>query len=244
MDNDPGKKLLVVLPTYNEKENIVRITEAVLSIGLPASILIVDDNSPDGTGPLADELARKHSNVFVIHRPSKLGLGSAYVAGFKFGIEKGFDYICEMDADFSHDPNYLKDIYIGIQDHDLVNGSRYLNGISIVHWPMHRLLMSYIGNTYVKLVTGMSFTDCTGGFKCFRADVLRSIGLDNVTSKGYIFQTEMLYRTYRKGFRITEVPIIFYNRKYGKSKMDKSEIVESLLRVVYLRCTVPSARRS
>jgi dolichol-phosphate mannosyltransferase len=234
-EDNNAKKMLVILPTYNESSNIARMVEAVKSLNIQASILIIDDNSPDGTGRIADELSGKYKDVFVIHRERKLGLGSAYVKGFKFALERQFDYICEMDADFSHDPKYLIDFYREIQMYDLVTASRYMNGISIVDWGLFRLLSSFFANKFVKFFTGMPFSDCMGGFKCFRAEVIQDIDPDNIISKGYVFQMEMLYRVFRKRYRIKEVPIIFYNRKLGKSKMDRAEMLESFFLVIYLR---------
>jgi len=231
------KRMLVILPTYNESGDIAKIVNAIKSSSLNTeiSILIIDDNSPDGTGRIADDLSRDNKDVFVIHRVRKLGLGSAYVEGFNFALKNGFDYVCEMDADFSHDPKYLVDFYKNLETGDLVIGSRYMNGISIINWPMSRLLLSFFANKFVKFVTGMPFTDCIGGYKCFRSTVIKDIGTDNIISEGYIFQMEMLYRTFRKGYRIKEIPIIFYNRKFGKSKMNKKEILKSLFSVLYLR---------
>lgn len=237
MEENNTKNMLVILPTYNESGNIIKIVDAIQSLNLAISILIVDDNSPDGTGKIADELAKNYKNIFIIHRKKKLGLGSAYVAGFKFGLENNFDYICEMDADFSHDPKYLLDFYRSLEKYDLVTGSRYISGISIVNWSMSRLLLSYLGNKFVKLITGMPFTDCTGGFKCFRAEAVKAIDLNNIIAKSYAFQMEMLYRSYKKSLRIKEIPIIFYNREYGKSKMNGKEFFLSFLIVLYLRFT-------
>lgn len=235
METSDHKKMLVILPTYNESSNIIRMLEAVKSLNRNIFILIIDDNSPDGTGALADDMAKNDKDVFVIHRKKKLGLGSAYVEGFNFALKNNFDYICEMDADFSHDPKYLADFYNKLQKYDLVIGSRYLNGISIVDWPMHRLVLSFLANKFVKCITGLPFSDCMGGFKGFRAEVIRKVGPGNIISKGYVFQMEMLYRAYKEGFKIGEIPIIFYNRKYGKSKMDKKDILESFFIVFYLR---------
>lgn len=234
-ENTNAKRMLVVLPTYNEGSNIAKMVEAIRDLHIGASILIIDDSSPDGTGRIADELANANKDVFVIHRERKLGLGSAYVEGFKFGLKNKFDYICEMDADFSHDPKYLIDFCRELKNCDLVIASRYMNGISIVNWGMLRLLLSFFANKFVKFITGMPFSDCMGGFKCFRAEVIRDIDPDNIVSKGYVFQMEMLYRAYEKGCRIREWPIIFYNRKHGRSKMDRKEILESFFVVIYLR---------
>ena len=235
VENDILKKMLVILPTYNESSNIAKMVAAIKSLNSVTAILIIDDNSPDGTGRIADELCRENKDVFAMHREKKLGLGSAYVKGFRFALEKNFDYVCEMDADFSHDPKYLLDFYREIKTHDLVIASRYTRGVSIVDWGLFRLLLSFFANKFVKLVTGMPFTDCMGGFKCFRAELIKDIGPDKIISKGYVFQMEMLYRAFRKGCRIKEVPIVFYNRKLGQSKMDKGEIFESFFLVLYLR---------
>jgi len=195
-ENNHTKRMLVILPTYNESSNIAKIVEAIKSLNLGASILIIDDNSPDGTGRIADELTRNYKDVFAMHRERKLGLGSAYVNGFNFALKEEFDFICEMDADFSHDPRYLIDFYIEIQTCNLVIASRYVNGISIVNWSLYRLLLSFFANKSVKFITGMPFTDCMGGFKCFRSHVVEDIGPDNIISKGYVFQMEMLYRVF------------------------------------------------
>lgn len=235
MKKDNVKKFLVVLPTYNESRDIAKMVSAIKSLNLGISILIIDDNSPDGTGIIADELCKKHDDVYVLHREKKLGLGSAYVKGFKFALENNFDYICEMDADFSHHPTYLVDFYREIETFDLVIGSRYTNGISIVNWGLARLLMSFCANKFVRFFTGMPFTDCMGGYKCFRREVIKDIGLNKVVSKGYVFQMEMLYRAFKKGCKIKEIPIIFYNRKHGISKMNRMDILESFVVVIYLK---------
>jgi dolichol-phosphate mannosyltransferase len=235
MDDIRNQRVLVILPTYNESRNIAKMVEVIKSLNLGTHILIIDDNSPDGTGRIADEIAKKNKDVYVFHREKKLGLGSAYVLGFKFALKKDYEYICEMDADFSHDPGYLIDFYKEMENCDLATASRYMNGISIVNWGLFRLLMSFFANKFVKLVTGMPFTDCMGGFKCFNARVLKGIDLDSIRARGYAIQMEMLYRAFKKGYKIKEVPIIFVNRKYGKSKLNKSEILESFFSVIYLR---------
>lgn len=229
------KRMLVILPTYNESANIRRLVEEIDSLDYEISILIIDDNSPDGTGKIADELSRINKKVFVIHRERKLGLGSAYIEGFNFALQEKFDYVCEMDADFSHEPRYLIDFYKNIQRFDLVIASRYIYGISIVNWNLSRLLLSFCANKFIKLITGLPFTDCMGGFKCFRATVLKDICSDKIISKGYTFQMEMLYRVFKKGYRIKEVPIVFFNRKYGRSKMNKKDILESFFLVMCLK---------
>ncbi len=212
-------KGLIIIPTYNEKENIADITGAVLELPYDFNILIVDDNSPDGTGVIADKLTETDSRVHVIHKPEKRGIGPAYIAGFRWGLEKGYDILFEMDADFSHRPHYLHDFMSAIEDADLVLGSRYLNGVNVVNWPLGRLLISYFANYYSKIVTGLPVNDATGGFKCFRREVLEKIDLSEIHSTGYSFQIEMTMRAHAKGFRIKEMPIIFYDRTKGTSKM-------------------------
>lgn len=214
-----GDKPLIIIPTYNEKENIGEITKAVLDQPFPFNILIVDDNSPDGTGAIADELSLQDDRIHVLHRPGKGGLGPAYIAGFKWGLEHGYDLLFEMDADFSHRPEYLPDFMREIQTADLVLGSRYIKGVNVINWPLTRLLISYFANRYSEIITGMPVKDATGGFKCYRREVLEAIGLDNVHSTGYTFQIEMSMKAYVRGFRIKEIPIVFYDRTKGTSKM-------------------------
>lgn len=212
-------KSLIVIPTYNEKENLVEITKTVLELEFDFDILIVDDNSPDGTGYLADELAAKSDHIFVLHNPEKKGIGPAYIKGFKWGLQRNYDLLFEMDADFSHRPYYLRDFMMAVDDADLVLGSRYVSGVNVINWPLKRLLISYFANVYSRFVTGVPVRDATGGFKCFRREVLEAINLDNIHSSGYTFQIEMTMRAYVKGFRIKEVPIVFYDRTKGESKM-------------------------
>jgi len=220
---------LVVIPTYNELPNIERLVSSVLSAASELDILIVDDNSPDGTGVAADKLAASNPRVRVLHRESKLGLGSAYVAGFKYALLNNFDFIFEMDADFSHNPESLTDFLEKSATCDLVIGSRYINGISVVNWPLRRLLLSIMASIYVRLLLWLPIKDTTSGFKCFRADILRSIDLSKVKSDGYAFQIEMNYRAYRNGFKICEIPIIFIERHSGSSKMSRHIVFEALL---------------
>lgn len=228
-------KALVIIPTYNEKENLKKIITQVLKMDGRIDVLVVDDNSPDGTGELADKLSKSNERVRVIHRKKKLGLGSAYVAGFKYALERGYDYIFEMDADFSHDPQDLKRFLTQIEDCDLVIGSRYKNGVSVVNWPMSRLLLSYFANIYAKIVTGVPIHDLTGGYKCFQRRVLESIDLDEIASDGYGFQIEINYKAYRKRFRVKEIAIIFVERRSGVSKMSKRIIWEAFFLVWKLR---------
>ena len=228
-------KSLVVIPTYNEKENVRQIADAVLNVEPSLEILIVDDNSPDGTGRIADEMAQHNPRISVLHRQEKSGLGSAYIAGFKLALERGYDYIFEMDADFSHDPKYLPRFLERIESHDLVLGSRYIKGVNVVNWPMSRLLLSYYANVYARLVTGLPVRDTTGGFKCFRRQVLEQIDLDAVQSDGYSFQIEITFKAWKKGFRICEIPIVFVDRLAGSSKMSKRIVREAILMVWKLR---------
>ncbi len=226
---------LVIIPTYNELGNIEGLAEKVLAADETLSILIVDDNSPDGTGLLADQLAEGNCRISVMHRPAKLGLGTAYIAGFRYALQNNYDLVFEMDADFSHDPCYLKDFLAAARTSDVVIGSRYIQGGDVVNWPMHRLLLSYGANVYARLLTGVPVRDLTGGFKCFRREVLESIDLDKVMSEGYAFQIEMNFRSFKKKFRLTEIPIIFKDRLAGKTKMSQKVIWEAIWVVWKLR---------
>lgn len=229
-------KCMIVIPTYNEKANLPVLIEEIFKHQIPFSILIVDDNSPDGTGLIADELAKQYPDrVHVIHRAGKMGLGSAYIEGFKYALKWGADYIFEMDADFSHDPRYLPDFIEKIKDYDVVVGSRYVNGISVINWPLSRLVLSLIASQYVRLITGLKLTDTTAGYKCFSRKVLETIDLDAVYSNGYSFQIEMNYRTTQLGFKIGEIPIIFVDRHSGTSKMSGHIVREALYVVWKLR---------
>lgn len=228
-------KAVVVVPTYNESENIEKLAEQVLSQDPGLSMLIVDDNSPDGTGALADQLAANNDRIKVMHRAGKMGLGSAYRAGFKYALAHGADYVVEMDADFSHDPEMLPVFLEKIKSYDVVVGSRYLNGVSVVNWPLRRLMLSYGASVYTRLITGMKLSDCTGGFKCFRRNVLEAIDIDRIRSEGYSFQIEMNFRCLEKGFTIGEVPIIFIDRHAGTSKMSKQIVREAVIMVWKLK---------
>ncbi|KAB0663698.1 polyprenol monophosphomannose synthase [Oryzomonas japonica] len=228
-------KAIVVIPTYNERDNIVRLSGEVLAQHPDLQILFVDDNSPDGTGKLADELAAGNERISVIHRSGKLGLGSAYRTGFKAALAMGADYLIEMDADFSHSPTVLPLFLEAIQNADLVVGSRYLNGVSVVNWPIRRLMLSFFASVYTRFVTGLRVKDCTSGFKCFRRSVIEAFDLDSVKSDGYSFQIEMNYRCMEKGFRIVEVPIIFIDRHAGTSKMSGKIVREAVTMVWKLR---------
>jgi dolichol-phosphate mannosyltransferase len=230
------QRALVIVPTYNERENLPRLVPAILSRDSRLEILVVDDGSPDGTGALADEIAAGEPRVHVLHRAGKLGLGTAYLAGFAWGIERGYDCLFEMDADFSHDPAHLPQFLAAIEQYDVVLGSRYLQGrVTVVNWPIGRLLLSYFANMYARWVTGLPIADATGGFKCFRRQVLASIDLTRVESNGYAFQIEMSFRAWKKGFRLGEIPIMFVDRDVGESKMSKKIVREAVWRVWRLR---------
>lgn len=228
-------KTLIIVPTYNERENISRLLPELMALGPDIRVLVVDDNSPDGTGKLADELAAEYGRISVLHRPGKLGLGSAYVAGFKYAVQQDVDCVFEMDADFSHDPAMIPRFIEEIASCDVVIGSRYISGINVVNWPMSRLLLSYFANIYTRVVTGMTIRDATSGFKCFRREVLENIDLDEVRSDGYAFQIEMNFRCWRKGYRIREIPIIFVDRRSGTSKLSQGVINEAVWIVWWLR---------
>jgi dolichol-phosphate mannosyltransferase len=229
------KRALVIFPTYNEKENIEKITAAALEQDEIIEVLVVDDNSPDGTGQIVDRLATENARIHVEHRAGKAGLGTAYIHGFKWAIERKYDYIFEMDADFSHGPEYLPHFLEAIKDNDLVLGSRYISGVNVINWPMSRLLLSYYANVYSRIVTGLPVRDATGGFKCFRREVLEAIDLDSVRSNGYTFQIEMSLRASVRKFRIKEIPIIFTDRQHGASKMSKKIVREAIWMVWWLR---------
>ncbi len=227
---------LVVIPTYNEVGNLTPLVEQVLAQDARLEILVVDDRSPDGTGQLAGALAQKEPRLHVLHREAKLGLGTAYITGFKWALERGYDFVFEMDADFSHDPAHLKDFLKAIADADLVLGSRYLGGkVTVVNWPMGRLVLSYCANIYARWITGLRIWDLTGGFKCFRRRVLEAIDLSQVRSNGYAFQIEMSVRAWRKGFTLKETPIVFVDRTEGQSKMNRSIVREAVWMVPRLR---------
>lgn len=231
----PDEKGLVILPTFNERENLPRVVPEILEQDARLETLIVDDNSPDGTGEVADELARSESRVHVMHRAGKLGLGRAYIAGFRWALERDYEYVFEMDADLSHDPRHLPEFLEAIRGQDLVLGSRYLRGVTVVNWPMSRLLLSWSANRYARWVTGLPLTDLTSGFKCFRRRVLQAIELEKVHSEGYSFQIEMTTRAWARGFRILEIPIVFVDRMRGESKMNRRIVWEAVWMVWKLR---------
>ena len=229
------ERVLVIVPTYNEAMNLPQIVPAILAQDPRIEILVVDDNSPDGTGRMADEMGRAEPRIHCLHRTTKEGLGRAYIAGFGWALEKGFDLVFEMDADFSHDPTFLPKFLAAAADADLVLGSRYKTGVNVINWPVSRLLLSLGANAYARWITGMPLTDSTGGFKCFRRQVLAAIDLEQVRSNGYAFQIEMSFRAWKKGFRIVEVPIIFHDRVEGQSKMNKRIVREAVWMVWWLR---------
>lgn len=222
---------LIVVPTYNERENLPRLVNRLLALPVPVDLLIVDGNSPDGTGKIADDLATKHPELHVLHEKEKRGLGRAYIASFKWALEQGYEFIFEMDSDFSHNPDDIPQFLEAAREADLVLGSRYINGIRIINWPLKRLMLSKAAANYVRIITGMPFTDPTGGYKCFRRRALEAISLDEVRSNGYSFQIEMTHKIWRQGMRIVEVPIIFTERFQGKSKMSGNIIREALFMV-------------
>ena len=231
-----AERALVIIPTYNERENLPKIVPLVLEQDARLEVLVVDDNSPDGTGELAEALASASGRVHALHRAGKLGLGTAYLAGFRWALEHGFDYVFEMDADFSHDPRHLPTFLAEIGDADVVIGSRYLNRrVTVINWPMSRLMLSYFANVYARWVTGLRLWDSTGGYKCYRRAVLEGIDLDRVRSNGYSFQIEMSFRAWRKGFRLKEITITFSDRSEGRSKMSGGIVREAVWMVWRLR---------
>jgi dolichol-phosphate mannosyltransferase len=223
-------KTLVIIPTYNEKENLPAIAQRVLGLPVDAHVLVVDDNSPDGTGRIADELARQNDRLHVLHRSEKNGLGRAYCAGFKWALERDFELIMEMDGDFSHNPEDIpKFIEAAVTENaDCVLGSRYRNGIRVINWPLKRLILSMGAGMYVRVITGMPFSDPTGGFKCFRRSALKRLDLDAVKSNGYSFQIELTHKLWRQGMKVVEVPIVFLDRFHGSSKMSRTIVREAL----------------
>jgi dolichol-phosphate mannosyltransferase len=235
-DGAPARALVIV-PTYNERENIARLIDLVLAQGDSFEILVVDDGSPDGTGAIVDGIAERDARVHALHRPKKMGLGTAYLAGFRWALERPhYAFVFEMDADFSHDPGHLPKFLEAARDADLVLGSRYRFGkVTVVNWPISRLILSYSANVYARIVTGLQLFDATGGFKCFRREVLAAIDLDAVRSNGYAFQIEMSFRAWKRGFRIVEIPIVFADRSEGESKMSGRIVREAIWMVWRLR---------
>jgi dolichol-phosphate mannosyltransferase len=230
-------KVLVIIPTYNEAENVRELLPKVLAtpVNEQVEVLVVDDNSTDGTGAICDEMAKADSRVHVLHRPRKMGLGSAYKDGFRFAVGRDYDYVFEMDADFSHDPEAIPSFLEAARDADLVLGSRYLRGVTVVNWPLSRLILSFGANVYTRVITGLPLKDATGGFKCFRRSALEAVDLDRVHSDGYAFQIEMSYKIWRLGYRIKEIPILFVDRRVGISKMSRKIVWEAIWMVWRLR---------
>jgi dolichol-phosphate mannosyltransferase len=232
----PGvPKVLVVIPTYNESENISRIVPIVLEQAEGIEVLIVDDGSPDGTGTIVRRMAEADPRVHLLERNAKMGLGTAYVAGFKYALAGDYDFVFEMDADFSHNPKDIPAFLERARSLDLVVGSRYTNGVRVLNWPMQRLLLSWSANLWTRFMTGLPLNDATGGFKCYRIAVLRAIDLDSIRSNGYAFQIEMSYKAWRKGFRLGEIPIVFLDRNAGTSKMSKHIVYEAFFMLWRLR---------
>ncbi|MEO0076150.1 MAG: polyprenol monophosphomannose synthase [candidate division WOR-3 bacterium] len=229
------RKGLVIIPTYNESENIAKIIDAILNQSQELSVLVIDDNSPDKTAEIVEQLMAKNNRIDLIKRERKLGLGTAYITGFKYAIQHNYDYCFEMDADFSHNPNDLPRFIELIDDYDLIIGSRYCDGISVVNWPMKRLLLSYFACLYARIVTGCPIKDLTAGFKCYKVSALKQINLDKIKSDGYAFQIEIDFMFWRKKLRIKEIPIIFVERRLGTSKMSKHIIWEAFFLVLRLR---------
>jgi dolichol-phosphate mannosyltransferase len=231
-----GERALVIVPTYNERENVRRLIESVLEKDPRIDMLIVDDGSPDGTGAIVQEIKATNDRVHLLSRPRKMGLGTAYIAGFRWALARDYEYVLEMDADFSHDPVHLPQFLSAVENADLVLGSRYQQGrVTVVNWPIGRLILSYCANIYARAVTGLPVWDATGGFKCFRRSVLQAIDLDRVRSNGYAFQIEMSFRAWKRNFRIAEIPIVFVDRTEGTSKMSNSIVREAVWMVWRLR---------
>jgi dolichol-phosphate mannosyltransferase len=226
-----GSGTLVIIPTYNERDNLPQVVDRLMSLPVAVDMLVVDDNSPDGTGQLADQMAEANKRLHVLHRSYKEGLGRAYCAGFEWALANPFEFVFEMDGDLSHNPADIPAFLEAAQNADLVLGSRYSNGIRVINWPLNRLMLSLMAAKYVRVITGMPFTDPTGGFKCFRRKTLQALDLENVRSNGYSFQIEMTHKIWRQGLRVVEVPIIFTDRFQGRSKMSSKIVEEALLMV-------------
>jgi dolichol-phosphate mannosyltransferase len=229
------KKTVVIVPTYNERENIGELAARILGLNAGLDLLIIDDNSPDGTGQVADGLAKKHGEISVMHRPGKAGLGKAYIAGFNYAIGAGYDNVITMDADFSHDPKYLPEFLEKLEHYDVVVGTRYIRGGGVRNWPWYRKVVSRGGSLYTRLITGMPLHDATGGFNGYRRKVLEAIHPENIRSEGYASQLEMKFRSWKMGFRLVEVPIVFVDRTLGRSKMSRKIFLEAVFMVLKLR---------
>ena len=230
-----NKKVLIIIPTYDELENLPRLLPEVLSKDEIIDVLIVDDNSPDGTAGWVENEMKNNPRIKLIKREKKMGLGTAYLAGFKYALENNYDYIFEMDADFSHDPGEIRNFLNEIKTYDLVLGSRYKEGVNVINWPMRRLMLSLFANIYTRVITGLPVHDATGGYKCFRKEVLQSINLDEIRSNGYAFQIELTFKAWKKGFKIKELSIVFTDRVKGTSKMSKKIVREAIFMVWKLR---------
>lgn len=228
-------KSIVIIPTYDELHNIQKLIPELLELYSDLDILVVDDNSPDGTGDYVSKISETNDKIKLIRREGKQGLGTAYVAGFKYMLKNNYDVAIQMDADYSHDPREIANFLKNIEENDLVIGSRYVQGVNVINWPMQRLLLSYFANIYTKIITGLPLKDSTGGFKCFRREVLQAINLDEIKSNGYSFQIEMNYKAWIKGFKLKEISIIFMDRVAGTSKMSKKIVREAIFRVWKLR---------
>jgi len=226
------QKSLIIIPTYNERNNIPKVLDELLGLELDdLDVLIIDDNSPDGTAEVVKSYSQKYPQILLKERQGKLGLGTAYITGFEYAIEHNYNYVFEMDADLSHDPKVIPEFLKAIQDADLVIGSRYLTGVNVINWPLMRLFISVMASKYTRIITGLPIHDCTSGFKCFRREVLEKIPLKEISSSGYSFQIEMNFKAWKRGFKIKEIPIIFYDRTEGSSKMSKKIIVEAIFMV-------------
>jgi dolichol-phosphate mannosyltransferase len=231
----PYNKTLIIIPTYNEIDNIEKMVRTLFGLYPELSLLIIEDGSPDGTAAVVKNLMKDFTNLFIIERKGKLGLGTAYITGFRWAIEKNYEFVFEMDCDFSHDPNQIPDLLLAAQTNDLVIGSRYIDGIRIINWPFRRLLLSYGASLYTRMITGIPIFDTTGGFKCFKRSALLCLNLDTIISNGYSFQLELNYKIWAKNLKIKEVPIIFYERRNGQSKMGGGIIIEAVFAVFRLR---------
>lgn len=231
----PYAKSLLIIPTYNEIDNIQKMLDTLESLYPELNILIIDDGSPDGTAEVVKSYQEKNKNLHLIQRAGKLGLGTAYITGFRWALERDFEFVFEMDCDFSHDPKDIPVLLEAAQSHDLIIGSRYINGIRIINWPFRRLLLSYCASLYTRIVTGIKILDVTGGFKCFKRSALESLNLDRVFSNGYSFQVELNYKIWSKGLKVKEVPIIFTERRDGQSKMSGGIVQEAIFAVIMLR---------
>ena len=235
MEKLPFHETLIIIPTYNEIDNIERMINTIFELYPEVSLLIIEDGSPDGTADVVKEYQKKFKNLFMIERTGKQGLATAYTTGFKWALDRSYNFVFEMDCDFSHDPKQVKDLLTEATQNELVIGSRYIDGIRIINWPFHRLLLSYLASIYTRFITNIPVHDTTGGFKCFSRKALESLNLDNVISKGYIFQLELNYKVWSQGLRVKEVPIIFYERRDGQSKMGGGIVFEALFAVLKLR---------